>query len=113
MLIMAPATKEQMKDIDVMLTVGEMFTLVPYAQLLLENAKIYDVDELILDQIFDFIVRDFSKFALELHNKPSSTEKQMEYCRKLICKPNVDDVRYNTVWTKYVYALNGEYEMNY
>jgi acyl-CoA dehydrogenase len=111
-LIMAPASKEQMKDIDVMLTIGEMFTLVPYAQLLLENAKIYGIDELVLDQIFDFIVRDFSKFALELHNKPSSTEKQMEYCRKLIRKPNVDNIRYETVWEKYVFALNGAYKMN-
>ncbi|MDH3381364.1 MAG: acyl-CoA dehydrogenase [Flavobacteriaceae bacterium] len=111
-LIMAPASKEQMKDIDVMLTIGEMFTLVPYAQLLLENAKIYGIDELILDQIFDFIVRDFSKFALELHNKPSSTDKQMEYCRKLIRKPNVDHIRYETVWKKYVFALNGTYKMN-
>jgi acyl-CoA dehydrogenase len=111
-LIMAPASKEQMKDIDVMLTIGEMFTLVPYAQLILENAKIYKIDEFILDQIFDFIVRDFSKFALELHNKPSSTEKQMEYCHKLIRKPNVDSQRYETVWTKFVYALNGEYKMN-
>lgn len=111
-LVMAPASKEQMKDIDVMLTIGEMFTLVPYAQLILENAKIYEIDELLLDQIFDFIVRDFSKYALELHNKPSSTEKQMEYCRKLIRKPIVNNQRYETVWTKYVYALKGEYEMN-
>ncbi len=111
LLVMAPASKEQMKDIDVMLTIGEMFTLVPYAQLLLENAKIYGTDELVLDQIFDFIVRDFSKFALELHNKPSSTEKQMEYCRKLMRKPNVDNERYETVWTKYVYPLKGEYTM--
>lgn len=111
-LIMAPASKEQMKDIDVMLTIGEMFTLVPYAQLILENAKIYGIDELILDQIFDFIVRDFSKFALELHNKPSSSEKQMEYCRKLIRKPNIDNNRYETVWKKYVYTLNGVYKMN-
>jgi len=90
-----------------------MFTLVPYAQLLLENAKIYELDEIILDQIFDFIIRDFSKFALELHNKPSSTKEQMEYCCKLIRKPNVDNERYNAVWTKYVHALNGKYEMNY
>ncbi len=112
-LVMAPATKGQMKDIDVMLTIGEMFTLVPYAQLLLENAKLYKIDEIILDQIFDFIVRDFSKFALELHNKPSSTDKQMEYCRKMMRKANVDNERYEAVWTKYVYALNGAYEMNY
>ena len=95
-----------------MLAIGDMFTLVPYAQLILENAKIYDLDEALLDQIFDFLVRDFSKFALEFHNKPSSTDKQMEYCRKIMRKSNVDNERYMNVW-KQVHALNGAYEMNY
>ena len=72
--MMAPPTKAQAKDIDFLLTVGEMFTLVVYGQLMLENAKIYDVDDELVDQIFDFMVRDFSKFALQLYSKPSSTD---------------------------------------
>ena len=112
-LIKAPSTPEQQKDTEMMLAVGDIFTLIPYAQLILENAKIYEIDEAILDQIFDFMVRDFSKYALELHNKPSSTEAQMSYCRKMIRKPNSDNERYMKVWTKYVYSQKGEYEMNY
>jgi acyl-CoA dehydrogenase len=70
------------------------------------------IDEVLIDQIFDFIVRDFSKFALEMYNKPSSTEKQMEYCLRMIQKPNVDVKRNKTIWKDYVYANVDAYEMN-
>ena len=112
-LIKAPSTPEQQKDTDIMLAMGNMFTLIPYAQLILENAKIYNTDEAVLDQIFDFLVRDFAKHALEFHNKPSSTDAQMEYSKKLMRKPSVDNKRYMKVWNEFVYAQNGKYEMNY
>lgn len=56
-------------------------------ELILENAKIYNVDKDLLDQIFDFMVRSFSKYALQIYHKPSSTEKQMELCMKMIASP--------------------------
>jgi len=111
MAVAAPMTKEQQKDIDFMLTVGEMFTLVVYGQLILENAKIYGVDTNLLDQIFDFMVRDFSKFALQLHSKTSSTEGQMAACLKMLRKPVVDTARYNAVWEGRVNAVKGQYKM--
>ena len=112
-LVKAPSTPEQQKDTEIMLAIGDMFTLIPYAQLILENAKIYNIDEDIIDQIFDFLIRDFSKYALEFHNKPSSTDMQMEYCRKLMKKPNTNNERYMKVWTDYVLSQKGEYEMKY
>jgi len=111
-LVAAPATAEQSKDIDFLLTTGELFTLVVYGQLILENAGIYDIPEDVLDQIFDFMVRDFSAYALEFHNKPSSTQAQMDYARRMIRKPVVDDARYQGVWKEHVYTLRGQYEMN-
>ncbi|HAG16735.1 MAG TPA: acyl-CoA dehydrogenase [Bacteroidales bacterium] len=111
-LVKAPATLEQTKNVDVMLTIGEMFTLIPYAQLILENAKIMKIDSVLVDQIFDFIVRDFSKFALEMFNRPSSTEKQMEYCMRMIQKPAVDENRTKTIWVDYVFPNVDAYEMN-
>ena len=111
-LLNAPSTPEQQKDTDVLLAVGDIFSLVPYAQLILENAKIYNLDENVLDQIFDFLVRDFSKYALELHNKASATEKQTVYCMKMIKKPNTDHKRYMKVWDEFVFPLKDEYEMN-
>ncbi len=111
-LFQAPATKDQQKDIDFLLAIGEIFTLIVYGQLVLENAEIYKIDNDIIDQIFDFMVRDFSKFALEVHNKTISTEAQMEFCKKMIRKPAVNNEKYNNVWNKYVYPLKDEYEMN-
>jgi acyl-CoA dehydrogenase len=58
------------------------------------------------------MVRDFSKFALELHNKPSSSDLQMEICQKMLRRPLADLLQYKRVWEEYVHALNGEYEMN-
>lgn len=101
----------QQKDIDSLLAVGEIFTLVVYGQLILENAALLGIDDDIVDQIFDFMVRDLSKFALQLYGKPSSTERQMDFCLRMVCKASVDKERYRRVTGKYVYALRGAYEM--
>ena len=112
LLMTAPPDKEQIKDIDFLLIMGELFTLVPYGQLIIENAAILNIDDDIIDQIFDFIVRDFSKFALQLYSKTSSTDKQMDMALKMIRKPVVNTERFNRVWETYVYSLNGAYEMS-
>jgi acyl-CoA dehydrogenase len=94
-----------------LLTAGEMFTLVVYGHLILENAKIYGMDDALIDQIFDFMVRDFSKFALQLYSKPSSSEAQMAQCLKMIKKPVVDATRYESVWSQHVQSMKGQYTM--
>ena len=111
MAVLAPPTKAQATDIDFLLTAGEMFTLVVYGQLILENAKIYKVETEVLDQIFDFMVRDFSKFALQMYSKPSSSEGQMAQCLKMIRKPVVDDPRYGKVWSEHVLKMKDQYRM--
>ncbi len=103
---------EQQKDTDFLLSLGEMFTLVVYGQLTLENAKIYELDERLVDQIFDFMVRDFSGFALALYSKHSTSEAQMNYLQKMIKKPAVDSKRFGKVWEDHVLALKDTYEMN-
>jgi len=112
MLAEAAPDEAQQKDTDLLLALGEIFTLVVYGQLILENSKLYNIDHDRVDQIFDFMVRDFSKFALQLHSKPSSTPAQMDFCMKIIHKPVVDDARYARVWSNHVSALKGAYEMN-
>jgi acyl-CoA dehydrogenase len=110
-LFKATPDAAQQKDIDFLLTVGEIFTLVVYGQLILENAALLGTDDDVIDQMFDFMVRDLSKFALQLYSKPSSSDAQMAYCLKLIRKAHVDEGRYGRVLEKYVYSLNGVYEM--
>jgi len=111
MLMTAPPNKDQQGDIDFLLILGELFTLVAYGQLIIENAKFYEIDEELLDQIFDFMVRDFSKFALQIYSKTSSTDTQMEICMKMIKKPVQNPERFNRIWEKYVAPLNQAYEM--
>jgi acyl-CoA dehydrogenase len=112
--LLAEATPddEQRKDIDFLMSVGEMFTLVVYGQLALEEAKLQGLEHDLIDQIFDFMVRDFSRFAVELYGKPSSNEKQMEYLLRMIRKPVVDQQRYENIWTGHVHALRDAYVMN-
>ena len=83
-LATATPTPEQQKDIDFLLILGELFTLCGLrAAHPGEREDNQRVDNDLLDQIFDFMVRDFSKYALQLYSKPSSTEKQMELCMKM------------------------------
>ena len=106
----ATPDEKQGEDLDFILNAGELFSLVVYGQLIIENAKIYKINDHLLDQIFDFMVRDFSRYALQMHSKQSSTEKQQEILLRMIMKPSVDKERYEAI-VKEVYALNGRYEM--
>jgi acyl-CoA dehydrogenase len=112
MLAEATPSPEQVTDTDFLLSLGEAFTQVVYGQLILENADLYPVDTDLLDQIFDFMVRDLSGFALRLYSQPSTSAGQMEFCQRMICRPAMDQERFNRVWLKQVYALSDTYEMN-
>jgi acyl-CoA dehydrogenase len=111
--LLATATPDeaQQKDIDFLLALGEIFTLVVYAQLILENAAMYAIGDDLLDQIFDSFVRDFSRHALVLHSKPSSTPQQMDLCLRMLRKPTADPGRFERVWKEQVYPLKDAYEM--
>ncbi|MFC1890363.1 acyl-CoA dehydrogenase [Thermodesulfobacteriota bacterium] len=111
-LMTATPDEEQAKNIDFLLILGELFTLVAYGQLIIENAAIYGIEDDLVDQIFDFMVRDFSKFALQLYSKPSSTSQQMELSLKMIRKPVVDEARFERIWEGHVYAMKDQYTMN-
>jgi acyl-CoA dehydrogenase len=111
MLAEAPPTESQSKDTDWLLAVGEIFSLIVYSQLVLENAEIYDTDRDVVDEIFDVAVRDMARFAVELHCKAGTTPEQGEYCRAMIRKPSSDAARYERVWQDHVYVLRDVCEM--
>ncbi len=112
MLVAATPSEAQTGDVDYLLALGEIFTLVVYAQLLLENAEIYEIDDDLVDQIFDVLVRDCARFAVQLHGKPSTTKAQAEYCIRMIRRPAVGAERYRRVWGEHVFALRDAYEMS-
>ncbi|MGK5093154.1 acyl-CoA dehydrogenase family protein [Deltaproteobacteria bacterium TL4] len=111
-LVVAKPDKKQIEDIDFLLNLGELFTLVVYGQLIIENAAILQVEDDLLDQIFDFMIRDFSKYALQLYSKTSSTLAQRNLCKYMISKPATDIDRYHRVLEKHVYSLTDQYTMN-
>jgi acyl-CoA dehydrogenase len=112
MLAEATPAGKQAENMDFLLTLGELFTLVAYGQLLLEKYDMKDVQEDLIEQIFDFMIRDFSKHALALKLKPDTTEDQMGYCMKMIAKPVFDHDRFTRIWKNHVYTLKDTYEMN-
>ncbi len=112
LLVAAKPNKGQIKDFDFLLNLGELFTLVVYGQLIIENAKLLNIDNDLIDQIFDFMIRDFSKYAMLLYSKTSSTALQQKICRQMIRKPVVNTKRFERILEKQVYALKDEYEMN-
>lgn len=110
LLATAAPDEAQQKDLDFLLNLGHLFTLVVYGQLVLEQAKITGTDQNVLDQIFDVLVRDFAGYATALHGKASSTEAQQQWAIGQIRKPHADQDRFNAVWQQ-VEALSGQYEM--
>lgn len=112
LLVAGKPTKEQMKDFDFLLNLGELFTLVVYGQLILENAKLLNIDDQVVDQIFEVMIRDFSKFALQLYAKGSCTVVQRNICKRMVKRPVVDKRRFAHIWGTYVYSMKDSYEMN-
>ena len=110
LLTTAPPADEQQRDLDFLLVLGELFTLVVYGQLILEQAALVELGSGTLDQIFDVLVRDFSAHAVALHGKTSSTEAQQAWALEHVRKPVVDDERFTRVWAT-VRELAGAYAM--
>jgi acyl-CoA dehydrogenase len=109
------AGPEKMQDMDpsFSLPLGEMFSIVVYGQLILEQAKFDNIDPDISNQVFDFMVRDFALFALQIYCNHNTKDEQRSFCKEImLIKPVADPEQHNRVWEKYVFALNGEYEMN-
>jgi acyl-CoA dehydrogenase len=112
LLMLARPNQDQTQDFGFLLILGELFTLVAYGQLIIENSKIYKIEDDLLDQIFDVMVRDFSKFALQLMTQAKSTRPQMLLAGLMIRKPAVNVKRFNKIWNDHVFALRNEYRMN-
>ncbi|MGA9359570.1 MAG: acyl-CoA dehydrogenase family protein [Mycobacterium sp.] len=111
MLASATPDAAQQKDIDFAFGVGQLFALVPYAQLILEEAPMSRVDEPLIDEIFALLVRDFNSYAVELQDKAATTDEQARFAMRMIRRPVNDRGRYEQVWKEHVLPLNGAYEM--
>jgi acyl-CoA dehydrogenase len=106
----APPSADQQRELGFLLTLGELFTLVPYGQLILEQAALVNLPVDVIDAIFDVLVRDFSAYAVTLHGHASSTDAQQAWAIDHIRKPAGDTERFERVWDE-VQRHAGAYEM--
>jgi acyl-CoA dehydrogenase len=111
-LAKATPDKQQSRDIDYLLAVGDVFTLVAYGQLIIESSRMFGIEDDLLDEIFDFMIRDFSKYALALFSKPSNSDAQKEHCLTMIKSPVPNEARFLSIYENKVYALKGTYTIN-
>ncbi|MEV1142791.1 acyl-CoA dehydrogenase family protein [Micromonospora sp. NPDC049799] len=101
---------DQQRDLDFLLTLGQLFALVVYGQLILEQAELTALDRHLLDEIFAVLVGDFSAFATDLYGKAATTEAQAAWAVAHLRRPIPDASRTAAVWAQ-VEALSGAYEM--
>jgi acyl-CoA dehydrogenase len=107
----APLTPEQMSDdLDFQQCLAQLFTLVPYGQLILEQAQLVDTPPDVVDLVFETLVRDFSVLGVDLHGKASSTPEQQQWVLDHVRKPVVDEDRDERIYAE-VRALSGAYVM--
>jgi acyl-CoA dehydrogenase len=111
LLAEAPLTPDQMTaDLDFQQSLAQLFTLIPYGQLILEQAQLDDTPPDVVDLVFETLVRDFSATAIELLGKASSTEAQQQWALDSVRKPVIDEARNERLYAE-VRALAGAYVM--
>jgi hypothetical protein len=108
----AAPSEEQAKDVDLLLAVGDLFALAVYAHLVLEGAEHHSLSDDALDQVFDVFVRDFSAYALKLHERSGATEKQAAMALRLVKRPVFDAARFARIWKGEVLSLRDSYRMS-
>ncbi|ENX3945830.1 acyl-CoA dehydrogenase family protein [Photobacterium damselae] len=101
-------SQDQARDVDYILAMGECFTLIVYGHLILERAQQLATEDMLINEIFDVLVRDMSHYALTLANKPSSTSGQYSALRLMQHKPHHDQERFKALWQS-IYNLSGSY----
>lgn len=106
----AAPDESQLTDMDLMLNFGELFTLIVYGQLILEQAALSEVEDDLVDATFDVLIRDFSSQAVDLMGKRGATEAQRNWAVSALRTPIVDNTRFERVWSQ-IEGLSGAYEM--
>jgi acyl-CoA dehydrogenase len=65
------------RDTGLSLSFGEIFAVIVYGQLILEQARLCEVEEDLIDVVFDTLVRDLSAQAVEPLGNHGVTEARV------------------------------------
>jgi acyl-CoA dehydrogenase len=105
LVMQAPPSPEQQKDLDYLQVLGQLFTQVVYAQLICENAglaldgqvrassvsDLSDLTEAHVDRVFAVFVQDMAEQAVALHGQASASAQQRQLALALVKAPVIDD----------------------
>ena len=125
LVLTAPPTEAQQQDLDYLQVLGQLFTQIVYAQLILESAALAmdhgqtrpgsvsdlsDLTEAHVDRMAAVFVNDMAARAVELHGQASATDAQSTAALTLIRKPVIDPVA-EDAYVAEVLSYSGAYEM--
>jgi acyl-CoA dehydrogenase len=125
LVLTAPPTEAQQKDLDYLQILGQLFTQIVYAQLILESAALAiddrqtrpgsvsdlsDLTEAHLDRIFGVFVQDMADQAVALHGQASATDAQSTAALTIVRKPRIDAAA-EQAFVAEVLTYSGAYEM--
>ena len=125
MVLTAPPTEDQQKDLDFLQVLGQLFTQIVYAQLILESAALAidhgqtrpgsvsdlsDLTEAHIDRIMAVFVGDMAARAVELHGQASATDAQSSAALALVRKPVITRAA-EDAFVAEVLSYSGAYEM--
>jgi len=110
-LATTPPSAEQAANIDYMIGVGELLTLSAYGQLIMENAKIYKIEDDIIEEIFAFLIRDWAQNALFLRATFDNSADQRALINSMIIDAPLNGERFERIWETQVLTLKDVYVM--
>jgi len=110
-----PMTKDQAKNSDFMLSVAEIFAVVVYGQLVFEKAKLEGIEDMVVDQLFSYLVRDINSFIMRQINEYAGHFEagQKEGLMAIVQDPQIDFAREGAILDDYILALDGVYKSSY
>ena len=125
LVLTAPPTEAQQKNLDYLQILGQLFTQIVYTQLILESAAmgiddgdtrpdsvsdLSDLTEAHLDRILAVFVRDMADQAVALHGQASATDAQSSAALAMVRKPRIEAGAEETFVSE-VLSYSGTYEM--
>ncbi len=108
----SPMTKDQERNADFMLNIAEIFAAVVYGQLVFEKARIEGVEDMVIDQLFSYLVRDINAYVMRQLNEYAGHFQagQKEGLSAVIRAPFIDFSLEEALILDYVLALDGAYK---
>ncbi len=125
LVMTAPPTEDQQKDLDYLQVLGQLFTQIVYAQLILESAALAldhgqtrpgsvsdltDLTEAHVDRMVAVFAGDMSTYAVELHGQASATDDQAKAALSIVRKPVINRAA-EDAFVDEVLSYSGTYEL--